>query len=181
MSGAPSSCNRHFGRPPKRLPAPAANKTAPSVKFGGIGATTRKSQVDVRDRHPSFKSRQKSQHLAETEGFEPSMRLYTPYSLSRGAPSATRSRFQNYDYKRATQSVLEFTSIASWQKPIPIAPPGSDNRKDHCKYRLTSVKNAAVIALFQAIYTAPWANKISPRLTCTQVMSELKHAVFSAK
>src|SRR4051812_35052098 len=30
--------------------------------------------------------------LAETEGFEPSMRLYTPYSLSRGAPSATRSR-----------------------------------------------------------------------------------------
>ena len=31
--------------------------------------------------------------LAETEGFEPSMRLYTPYSLSRGAPSATRSRF----------------------------------------------------------------------------------------
>ena len=33
--------------------------------------------------------------LAETEGFEPSMRLYTPYSLSRGAPSATRSRFQS--------------------------------------------------------------------------------------
>jgi hypothetical protein len=32
-------------------------------------------------------------YLAETEGFEPSMRLYTPYSLSRGAPSATRSRF----------------------------------------------------------------------------------------
>ena len=32
--------------------------------------------------------------LAETEGFEPSMRLYTAYSLSRGAPSASRSRFQ---------------------------------------------------------------------------------------
>jgi hypothetical protein len=32
--------------------------------------------------------------LAEPEGFEPSMRLYTPYSLSRGAPSATRSQFQ---------------------------------------------------------------------------------------
>lgn len=31
--------------------------------------------------------------LAEPEGFEPSMRLYTPYSLSRGAPSATRSQF----------------------------------------------------------------------------------------
>ena len=37
-------------------------------------------------------------YLAETEGFEPSMRLYTPYSLSRGAPSATRSRFQILDY-----------------------------------------------------------------------------------
>ena len=36
--------------------------------------------------------------LAETEGFEPSMRLYTPYSLSRGAPSATRSRFQSRYY-----------------------------------------------------------------------------------
>ena len=32
--------------------------------------------------------------LAETKGFEPLMRLNTPYSLSRGAPSATRSRFQ---------------------------------------------------------------------------------------
>ena len=31
--------------------------------------------------------------LAETEGFEPSIGLYTLYSLSRGAPSATRSRF----------------------------------------------------------------------------------------
>ncbi len=31
--------------------------------------------------------------LAETERFELSMRLNTPYSLSRGAPSATRSRF----------------------------------------------------------------------------------------
>ncbi len=33
-------------------------------------------------------------YLAETKGFEPLMRLNTPYSLSRGAPSATRSRFQ---------------------------------------------------------------------------------------
>ena len=29
--------------------------------------------------------------LAETEGFEPSMELLTPYSLSRGAPSASRA------------------------------------------------------------------------------------------
>ncbi len=30
--------------------------------------------------------------MAETEGFEPSMELQTPYSLSRGAPSASRPR-----------------------------------------------------------------------------------------
>ena len=41
---------------------------------------------------------QTRKNLAETEGFEPSMRLYTPYSLSRGAPSATRSRFQSRYY-----------------------------------------------------------------------------------
>ena len=32
--------------------------------------------------------------LAETEGFEPSMQLITAYSLSRGAPSASRSRLR---------------------------------------------------------------------------------------
>ena len=35
--------------------------------------------------------------LEETEGFEPSMELLTPYSLSRGAPSATRSRLPGQD------------------------------------------------------------------------------------
>ena len=32
--------------------------------------------------------------LAESEGFEPSMQVLPTYSLSRGAPSATRSRLQ---------------------------------------------------------------------------------------
>ena len=32
--------------------------------------------------------------LAETKGFEPLMQLITAYSLSRGAPSATRSRLR---------------------------------------------------------------------------------------
>ena len=42
---------------------------------------------------PDFpEKRLKIKHLEETEGFEPSMRLLTTYSLSRGAPSATRSR-----------------------------------------------------------------------------------------
>jgi hypothetical protein len=33
--------------------------------------------------------------LAESEGFEPSMQVLPTYSLSRGAPSATRSRLQH--------------------------------------------------------------------------------------
>ncbi len=44
--------------------------------------------------------------LAETEGFEPSMRLYTPYSLSRGAPSATRSRLLKVRQDYRTDSGL---------------------------------------------------------------------------
>ena len=32
--------------------------------------------------------------LAETEGFEPSMQVLPAYSLSRGAPSASRSRLR---------------------------------------------------------------------------------------
>ena len=47
--------------------------------------------------------------LAETEGFEPSMRLYTPYSLSRGAPSATRSRFQWFNYL-----TVYLTNFSDW-------------------------------------------------------------------
>src|SRR5690606_15380003 len=33
--------------------------------------------------------------MAETEGFEPSMELLTPYSLSRGAPSASRASLRD--------------------------------------------------------------------------------------
>ncbi len=33
--------------------------------------------------------------VAEREGFEPSMELLTPYSLSRGAPSASRPSLQH--------------------------------------------------------------------------------------
>src|SRR5690349_2116537 len=38
--------------------------------------------------------RRRRRQLAETEGFEPSMELLTPYSLSRGAPSASRARLR---------------------------------------------------------------------------------------
>ncbi len=37
--------------------------------------------------------------LAEREGFEPSIRLLTLYSLSRGAPSATRASPQNLNVR----------------------------------------------------------------------------------
>ena len=39
--------------------------------------------------------------LAETEGFEPSMELLTPYSLSRGAPSASRASLRRQECARA--------------------------------------------------------------------------------
>jgi hypothetical protein len=39
--------------------------------------------------------------MAETEGFEPSMELLTPYSLSRGAPSASRASLQRGRIPRA--------------------------------------------------------------------------------
>ena len=51
--------------------------------------------------------------LGETEGFEPSMRLYTPYSLSRGAPSATRSRFQSSYYASFSRRFWQ-SQAAGW-------------------------------------------------------------------
>ena len=41
-------------------------------------------------RYDKARTRRALSYLAEREGFEPSMELLTPYSLSRGAPSATR-------------------------------------------------------------------------------------------
>ena len=64
--------------------------------------------------------------LAETEGFEPSMGLYTPYSLSRGAPSASRSRFLrrlNYSPKpaRFTPAAPDPVQMrgAAYARPVP--------------------------------------------------------------
>ena len=41
--------------------------------------------------------------MAEKEGFEPSMELQTPYSLSRGAPSATRPFLQIFNVRKDTE------------------------------------------------------------------------------
>src|SRR4029079_5646489 len=38
--------------------------------------------------------------LAEREGFEPSIRLLTRYSLSRGAPSAARASLRNFEFSK---------------------------------------------------------------------------------
>ena len=63
--------------------------------------------------------------LAETEGFEPSMRLYTPYSLSRGAPSATRSRFQSRYYAsflRLSRKTWRLAGEVSGRTPFKYSP-----------------------------------------------------------
>jgi hypothetical protein len=57
-------------------------------------------RTGVRLQNPSLRQIRKTPlagrfaHLAEREGFEPSIRLLTLYSLSRGAPSATRASLQ---------------------------------------------------------------------------------------
>ena len=50
-----------------------------------------------------------SLYLAETEGFEPSIGLQTLYSLSRGAPSATRPRLQRGAILTRLTLLLSFT------------------------------------------------------------------------
>ena|SRR5687767_7867805 len=45
---------------------------------------------------PAPRQRNEELELAETEGFEPSMELLTPYSLSRGAPSASRASLRGH-------------------------------------------------------------------------------------
>ena len=47
--------------------------------------------------------------MAETEGFEPSIGLQTLYSLSRGAPSATRPRLQRGAILTRLTLLLSFT------------------------------------------------------------------------
>ena len=54
--------------------------------------------------------------LAETKGFEPLMRLNTPYSLSRGAPSATRSRFLLIEIKLYYLTTCGSIATTSFQK-----------------------------------------------------------------
>ena len=66
-----------------------------------------KRNYAVSTRHPSITAccNRMSSQVAETEGFEPSMELLTPYSLSRGAPSASRA------------SLRVLTDAAARQKP----------------------------------------------------------------
>ena len=54
-----------------------------------------------------------SSQVAETEGFEPSMELLTPYSLSRGAPSASRASL-----REAVQASAKDTGCAGIRQRV---------------------------------------------------------------
>ena len=63
---------------------------------------------------------------AETEGFEPSVELLTPHSISNRAPSATRSRLQKYTARKNKKSEeakgfepLVGMNLRRFSKPLP--------------------------------------------------------------
>ena len=68
--------------------------------FDAFSASDFVVETTERRNHPQTKAApgRPSLQLAETEGFEPSMELLTPYSLSRGAPSASRASLRGNTY-----------------------------------------------------------------------------------
>ena len=50
--------------------------------------------------------------MAEREGFEPSIELLIPYSLSRGAPSTTRPSLRGAALRLAPVQLLQLLQIA---------------------------------------------------------------------
>jgi hypothetical protein len=60
-----------------------------------------------RSRHKKAGARPAFLCLAEREGFEPSIELLTLYSLSRGAPSASRASLQNFVFRTSLTNVAE--------------------------------------------------------------------------
>ena len=62
--------------------------------------------------------------MAESEGFEPSMRL-PPYTLSRGAPSATRPALQNSNFsgnKHCARLCMAHVRVTPGSGPSPFGP-----------------------------------------------------------
>src|SRR5690606_101679 len=69
--------------------------------------------------------------LAETEGFEPSMELLTPYSLSRGAPSASRASLRVLSPRcvalRSRQAAKDTGVVpGAANQSLPVSGAGSD-------------------------------------------------------
>ena len=70
----------------------ASGHRSPKRSGGAISRASDSTRLaHLQGEHESSKHRAASL-VAETEGFEPSMQVLPAYSLSRGAPSATRSR-----------------------------------------------------------------------------------------
>lgn len=62
------------------------------------------------------------QQMAESEGFEPSMELLTPYSLSRGAPSASRATLRRRDGARDERIPAQSSCGKPEFGPRPVSP-----------------------------------------------------------
>jgi hypothetical protein len=77
--------------------------------------------------------------LEETEGFEPSMRLLTTYSLSRGAPSATRSRLPGNPAILAQLDGRFWQSCRSFHSTsVQASSKGASRPKTRCNARTAS-------------------------------------------
>ena len=89
----PQACAAHANHRPDRQTPPEKEKPATACTVAGF--CLRSSQTGPKRR------------LAETEGFEPSMQFLATYSLSRGAPSASRARL-----RRERDSSTTFLDLA---------------------------------------------------------------------
>lgn len=96
------------------------------------GKTTRNERffqpipcIDARNRAEHISLARLLQEMAESEGFEPSMELLTPYSLSRGAPSASRAtlRSPGRHVVGATRAVKDNGSARTRQTQFSSASP----------------------------------------------------------
>lgn len=89
-----------------------------SIPFAYPGDIFRFRSAVRRKRDPDEPDRMRAHGnatVAESEGFEPSMELLTPYSLSRGAPSASRATLRRQQRSRCCAGRI--TTQSPWGKP----------------------------------------------------------------
>ena len=86
---------RHPCRSANSSPCRASRGLSPPSECALPGAPKEKPRVAYRQAGHSVRCQQGHQnHLAETEGFEPSMQVLPACSLSRGVPSTSRPRLR---------------------------------------------------------------------------------------